>query len=77
MIDRTEIARRHGIPELAGQLHGDTREEVEAFAAAVAALRHQDEPINVAELAGLRAVEEKQQRLRQALGFEERGEDQQ
>src|SRR5687767_5630147 len=39
MADRDEIASRHGIPEQADQLVGDTPEALEADAAARAALR--------------------------------------
>jgi hypothetical protein len=39
MIDRTEICKRHGLdPALASQLRGKTRDELEAEAAARAAI---------------------------------------
>lgn len=38
-IDRIEICRRHGLdPKLAAELHGETRNELEADAAARAAI---------------------------------------
>ena len=60
MIDRDEVAKRHGIPELADQLHGDTPEAVEAFAAALAALKQREREPHANALA--RALEAKQRK---------------
>jgi len=43
--DRAAIAKRHGIPDLADQLRGDTAAELEAFAAAMGALRQREQDL--------------------------------
>lgn len=60
---REEVARIHGIPDLADQLHGETAAELHAFAAAVASLRKRDQQqgeldhTNAAELVALGQLE--------------------
>jgi hypothetical protein len=50
-VDRVAIAQRHGVPvELADRLRGETREEVEADAAAWAALNNPPEPQSVEQV---------------------------
>ncbi len=78
MAERRDIAKRHGLPpEFAEQLVGETAEQLEAFAAAVAAVRRLEAPppVNEAELKALDALESKAAGQRRALGFEDASED--
>jgi hypothetical protein len=75
-VDREAIARRHGLPEGYGAcLTGETREACEAIAAAVAALRPSEPPVNVGEMAALKSSEAKARRNRALLGFPEEEEE--
>ena len=78
---RQEIARRHGIPELADRLVGETPAELNAFAAAVAALRTREAETKAPESIGDLTVQawgdfeadrnRHDERVRQRLGAHE------
>ena len=69
MIDREEVARRHGLPRGFGdRLRGATAEEIEADAAATAALLRPEDPSEAPAGEILRALDEYRSKKARAYG---------